>query len=111
MPKRTNDFQELIALLHLQLVPAGARVTESNLQREAPSDALREADITVEYQYAGYPITIVIECRDHKRPATVQWIDELLGKYLHRANKIIAWHGRDFRRQRLERAQPLESKR
>ena len=85
-------------------------MTESNLQREAPSDALREADITVEYQYAGYPITIVIECRDHKRLATVQWIDELLGKYLHRANKIIAWHGRDFRRQRLERAQPLESR-
>ncbi len=33
MPKRSNDFQRLVTLLHRVLAPEGAVVTESNMVR------------------------------------------------------------------------------
>src|SRR6266545_3818876 len=89
MPQRTNDFQELIALIHRQLAPT-ARVTESVIREDALTGGGREVDITVEGELAGYPVTVVIECRDHKRPQDVVWIDQLVGKYLHQVARVVA---------------------
>lgn len=56
MPRRTNDFQELIALIHLQLAPAGAVVTESAIREDALTHHGREVDITIQHELAGYPM-------------------------------------------------------
>jgi hypothetical protein len=72
------------------LAPTGATVTESHLREDAATGELREADITIQYELAGYPINLVIECRDQKRPADVLWIEQLIGKYLSRASQVIA---------------------
>lgn len=41
----------------------------------------REVDIVIEGAAAGYPILICIECCDSNRTATVEWVDEMLGKH------------------------------
>jgi hypothetical protein len=48
-------------------------------------------DVTIEYYVASYPIVVAVECRDHKRPATVEWIEQLSGKYQNSGvNQIVA---------------------
>ncbi|MBD1833418.1 restriction endonuclease [Cyanobacteria bacterium FACHB-472] len=81
MPKRTNDFQTLIAFIEKELAPLGARVTESAEIAEAEDCSKREVDVLIEAEINGHPINIAIECRDHKTPQDVTWIDQLIGKY------------------------------
>jgi hypothetical protein len=106
MPKRTNDFQELIALIHRQLAPTGATVTESALREDPVTKEPREADIVIQHEVAGYPVTIVIECRDEQRRGDVLWIEQLLGKYLTRASQVVAVSRLGFSKQaRLKAAE------
>jgi len=42
---------------------------------------LREVDITVRSEVSGYPVLVGIECVDHGRRATVQWVETMLGKH------------------------------
>ena len=91
MPKRTNDFQSLIALIERQLAPEGAQVTESKLLKDILTGEEREVDTVIETKVSGHTITIGIECRDRDRRADVEWIDQLLGKYQNLpVHKIIA---------------------
>ncbi|MGH9913639.1 MAG: hypothetical protein ACRD4W_14435 [Nitrososphaeraceae archaeon] len=50
MPKRTNDFQELIATIYKQITPHGGKVTESGMAFDKDANTLREVDILVEYR-------------------------------------------------------------
>src|SRR5260370_24663159 len=82
MPKRSNDFQALVTLLHRLLAPEGAIVTESNMVLDPDTGELREVDVTVEMQPGSRAsATLLVECRDHKRSQTVEWIDQLIGKH------------------------------
>ncbi len=91
MPKRTNDFQSLIAFIEAELAPAGMRVTESAELREAEGETPREVDVLLETEVNGHPIEVAIECRDHVRPQTKGWIDDLIGKYRDlKVNQIVA---------------------
>jgi hypothetical protein len=36
MPKRTNEFQQIVAYIYSQIVPAGGRVTESAFLQVLP---------------------------------------------------------------------------
>jgi len=48
VPKRTNDFQKLIATIETELAPLGAVVTESKLIKAKHSDVEREIDVAIE---------------------------------------------------------------
>lgn len=80
MPRRSNDFQRLIARVEKQLVGTSGSVRESVLLTDATGTE-REVDVLVEADIGQHPVRIAIECRDHARPADVTWIDELAGKY------------------------------
>ncbi len=97
MPKRTNDFQNLIAHIYEQLRPTDAQVTESAMVRDQETGELREVDILIEYMVAGHPMKIGVECRDRSRKESVGWIEELVGKKnaLH-LNKAIAVSSKGF---------------
>lgn len=41
----------------------------------------REVDIVIESAVGTYPIRVGIECVDHGRPATVQWVEQMCGKH------------------------------
>jgi hypothetical protein len=107
VPQRTNAFQELIALIHRQLAPAGAVVTESSMDPDPVTGEPRETDITIEYEVAGYPMTLIVECRDHGRAADVKWIDELVGKYLSKASQVVAVSSRGFTEPAIAKAKAI----
>jgi hypothetical protein len=90
MPKRTNEFQRLIKHIYSQVASAGVSVTESGILREADG-AQREVDVLIENKVAGHDIKIAVECRDHARDQTLEWIDGLIGKYSRlKANQVVA---------------------
>lgn len=103
MPPRTNPFQKLILLIESQLAGPDTRVTESAM---APSQAKveQETDILIETRVHGRRIVIAIECRDHKRPCTVTWINEMNTKYTGKANQVIAVSKSGFTRGALKTA-------
>jgi hypothetical protein len=91
MPKRTNEFQQIVAYIYSQIVPAGGCVTESAFLQEDGTGDPREIDVLIEHNVAGHAIKIAVECRDHGRDQNVQWIDSLIGKYSRlRVNQIVA---------------------
>lgn len=83
MPPRSNAFQRLILLLESRLTLSGAVVTESLMLNDLIDGTPREIDIALEIPIGPRTIRVAVECRDHQRPASVQWINELTGKYLH----------------------------
>jgi hypothetical protein len=92
MPKRTNEFQQIVGYIYSQIAPAGGRVTESAfLPEDGNLGEPREVDVLIEYNLAGHDIKVAVECRDHTRDQNVQWIDSLIGKYSRlRVNQIVA---------------------
>ena len=73
MPKRSNDFQKLIYLIHHQLVNE-AIVTESKFLHDRAANIKREVDIVIETFVSDYPLTISIECQGRGRVANVEWV-------------------------------------
>ncbi len=97
MPKRTNDFQNLIAHIYEQLRPIDAQVTESAMVVDQDTGELREVDILIEQMASGHPLNIGIECRDRSRKESVAWIEELIGKKnALLLNKAIAVSSKGF---------------
>jgi hypothetical protein len=80
MPKRTNDFQKLIAML-AELLGEGSVVEESRMLTELDSDNQREVDVCVEGTFAGHHTLIGIECRDHKRKQDVTFVESMHAKH------------------------------
>ncbi len=91
MPKRTNDFQALIALIERQLAASGVRVVESEMLADLLTGEGREVDVCIHAKVSGKDVTLALECRDHKRKADQTWIDTLRGKYANLpVDKVIA---------------------
>jgi hypothetical protein len=80
MPKRSDEFQQLIYLIHHQLAP-GAEVTESKFLRDKATGTNREVDIAIETQVGGYALTICVECQKRGRVVDVEWIEQMIGKH------------------------------
>lgn len=80
MPKRTNEFQQLIHAIHRLLEPS-ARVTESMYLQDKSTGDQREVDVVVETETGGRKWLTSIECRDRGRLADVSWVESMLGKH------------------------------
>lgn len=91
MPKRSNEFQKLITLIEKQLASKNIYIEESKLIQDLKTGIKREVDIYIKSIVNGHKIKIALECRDRKRKADIQWIDELIGKYKNLPiDKVIA---------------------
>jgi hypothetical protein len=88
MPKRTNDFQRLIAML-AELLGEGAVVEESRMLTELDSDHQREVDVCIEGTFAGHHTLIGIECRDHDRKQDVSFVESMHAKHSHLPTDIL----------------------
>jgi hypothetical protein len=80
MPKRSNEFQRLVAVIQSHLA-VGCSVEESKLLVDRLTGALREVDVFIEGKIGSNKVGISIECRDHSRPQSVSWIDEMKAKH------------------------------
>lgn len=82
MPKRSNDFQRFIALLHRRFADVkGTKVVESAMLPDVASGIDREVDIVIETDVGGYPIRVCIECCASRRSASIEWVDRMCGKH------------------------------
>lgn len=107
MPKRSNEFQALIRYLYEELVPVGVIVEESVLLADSTDGNAgdREIDVLLTQEIAGIKVRIAVECRDRRRKADVQWIDELIGKFLRTGvSKIVAVSSSGFTKSALAKA-------
>lgn len=59
----------------------GVTVTESKFLHDDTVNADREVDIVVEGSFDGDPMVTSIEVIEHRRPATVEWVERLIGKH------------------------------
>jgi len=88
MPKRSNPFQQLIAMV-VELLEDGEEVTESVEFPDPTTGRPREVDIlVVRGKLNGQPVRIGIECVDHSKSkkkgtkkADVPWVELQHGKH------------------------------
>ena len=105
MPKRTNEFQKLVACIYARLVPEGGRISESVMIKERGRGTEREVDLLLTHRAFGTELRIALECRDRRRRDDVAWIDALIGKYKDlEVDKVIAVSGSGFSRAAREKA-------
>ncbi|KSZ56153.1 hypothetical protein Z045_24820 [Rhodococcus pyridinivorans KG-16] len=74
----------MVAIVHQHLADLSEQdttVTESKMLIDAVSGQEREVDTCVEALVAGQRIVISIECRDHARPQTIGFIEEMKSKH------------------------------
>jgi hypothetical protein len=108
MPKRSNSFQRLIAAIEGQLAPLGAVVTESKLIKEKSSDTEREVDVAIESHVGQHRVLVAVECRDRSRPANLEWIDGLIGKYRDLpVEKVVAVSRSGFTKTAIKKAKEV----
>jgi len=109
MPKRSNAFQELVALLERQLAPSGARVYESRMLKDICTGEDREVDIVIDTEAGVHPLRIGIEVIDHERPASSPWIESIAKKHEDLPiDKSIVVSRSGFYRPAMRKAQALK---
>src|SRR5512133_876007 len=90
MPRRTNEFQRLIALIESQLAP-DAHGREPVLLKDSETGEGREVDVLIDAVSGIHPVRIAVECQDRGRPSSEEWIDQLHGRYRDlEIDKVIA---------------------
>ena len=82
MPKRTNDFQQLIAMV-VELLEDGAVAEESREFPDPDTGVMREVDVyaLVRGKANGQQIAIAVECVDRSRQMDVTWVEGIYGKH------------------------------
>jgi len=81
MPKRTNDFQELIAIIQRALAPKGARVTESAMGPVPGLKKPREIDILIESEVGPYRLKVAVEATNRARKLDNETFGKILSKF------------------------------
>ena len=81
MPPRTNDFQQLVALIEQSLAPKGAKITQSAEVAVKGLSTLREVDVLIDGEYGEYKLKIAIEAKDEGRKISVPTFESYLAKY------------------------------
>jgi hypothetical protein len=81
MPKRTTPFQAMVRMVREHFAQPGVRITESKFLRDAVTGIEREVDVVIEGEFDGEPMVISAEVIEHKRPATLTWVEQMLRKH------------------------------
>jgi len=80
MPKRTNEFQQLIHLINHQLKDS-AKVEESAMLKDKVTGQDREVDVVVTDTVGAYPVRVCVECVAWKKEAPVTWVEQMRAKH------------------------------
>lgn len=104
MPKRTNEFQQLIFLIKQQLAE-DATVTESEFLADQRTGEKVEVDVCIRTRIAGHEIIVGIECEKHGRKSGREWVNEMIGKHATLPTHVLALaSGKGFTRGAIKRA-------
>ncbi|MCA9025460.1 MAG: restriction endonuclease [Planctomycetaceae bacterium] len=81
MPKRTNEFQELVTIIQKSLACLNATITPSAQVPGPTSGKMREIDVLVQTPTGEFSLVVAVEAKDEKRPLDVTKIEAFIGKY------------------------------
>ncbi|PXA02853.1 hypothetical protein DDZ13_14965 [Coraliomargarita sinensis] len=82
MPKRTNEFQEVVDSIQRLFAPKNAEITTSAMVAPLHGGTPREVDILVKFKTElGIPFTLAVEAKDHSRPIDSMGVENYIGKY------------------------------
>ncbi|OBI08551.1 hypothetical protein A5714_01905 [Mycobacterium sp. E2462] len=114
MPRRSNDFQELITAL-TQILGKDVATPSAMLPDNALPGVHREVDICAEGEVSGHKVIVGIECRastsKRPRPQTVEWVEAMHGKHSHLStNKLVLVSSSGFTANALKLAEFLNIK-
>lgn len=80
-------------------------VSESALLVDKVSNESREVDILLEGNINGHSVVIGIEVRDHSRPASSEWIEQMHGKHENlKTDKLVLVSGSGFYKPAIAKA-------
>jgi hypothetical protein len=89
MPRRSTPFQAIVHLVRQHYAGPGVTVTESKFLDD-PVLGPREVDIIVEAEADGDPVIISLEVNERSRPASVEWVEQQIGKHRRLpTNKLV----------------------
>lgn len=80
MPVRSTLLQRVVFQIHRQLAPE-ADVQESAFLPDRATGGMREVDVVVRSTIGDHEIILSVECRDHARKATVEWVEQMATKH------------------------------
>lgn len=91
MVKKGRRLEKTIESLEKLLSKTNLKVSSPALLPDYVAGGVREVDIAIQGEFGSTNILIAIECRDHKNPQNVTWIEQLKTKRdAIQANKMIA---------------------
>lgn len=80
MPARSTLRQRVVFHIQRQLVDYGT-VEESSLLPDRHSGSNREVDVVIRTKVAEHDVIVCVECRDQRRKATVEWVEQMAMKH------------------------------
>jgi hypothetical protein len=80
VPQRTNLFQEVVAIVYENLAGDASKEECAMLPNRLTGE-LREVDIVLRATMAGHETVIAIEAAGRARRATVDWVEQMIGKH------------------------------
>jgi hypothetical protein len=88
VPKRTNLFQEVVAVIYEHL--AGDAVKqESAMLVNSRTGAEREVDVVLRSTIAGHETVIAVEAAGRTRRAAVDWVEQMIGKHKNLPTNLV----------------------
>jgi hypothetical protein len=96
MPKRTNEKQEITALLRNAVAAEGWTVRESVEFPHPLTGTPREVDVVVEQETGGVVARLLFEIKGERRPLDVESVEGIIGKYSGLVSGqlfIVSWSG------------------
>jgi hypothetical protein len=90
VPQRTNEFQQVVYQIQVQLKDRpNTVVTESKMLVDRNSGKLRETDIAVECRVNDVSFIIAFECRSRSRGSAIDWVEQMIKKHEHLSDKLV----------------------
>ena len=96
VPRRTNTFQDVVAIVQRHMAE-GATVEESDMVTPTRGGERREVDVTIRSTVAGHGLCVAVEASKTRRPATVEWVERMIGKHVDLpTDKLVLYSGAGF---------------
>jgi hypothetical protein len=106
MPKRSNDFQKLVLILHKHQFQNTIEIVESKELIDKVTGEKREVDIYMTIKAGTYILNISIECVERNRKMDVGWVEMMKSKHDKlETNQLILISKSGFTKQAIKYAE------
>ena len=75
-----KNLQDIVASIEAIAEPHGVEVISPAFLTDVNTGTQREVDVLIKHKVGLSSVKIVMECRLHKRPQDIQWIEQCNGQ-------------------------------